>query len=66
MRNLASAALIAIAINPKLAQAYTNRGVAYYKKGDKEQAIADYRKVLEIDPSDQDAKRKLNILGVTP
>ena len=48
------------------AAAYSNRGIAYRKKGDKEQAIADFRKALEIDPSDQDAKNSLKQLGVTP
>ena len=46
--------------------AYSNRGVAYKKKGDKEQAIADFRTALEINPSDQDAKEGLKRLGVTP
>ena len=48
------------------AMAYHNRGVAFAKKGDKERAIADFRKTLEIDPSDQFAKNKLKRLGVTP
>ena len=56
----------AIAIDPNYATAYFHRGVAYYEKGDKEQAIADYRKALEIEPSDQDAKEGLKRLGVTP
>jgi hypothetical protein len=34
--------------------------------GDKEQAIADCRKVLEIDPSNQKAKEGLKRLRVTP
>jgi tetratricopeptide (TPR) repeat protein len=46
--------------------AYTNRGYTYEKKGDKDQAIADFRKALEINPSDQDAKDNLKRLGVTP
>jgi len=48
------------------ALAYFNRGLAYEKKGDKDQAIGDFRKALEIDPSDQDAKNWLKKLGVTP
>ncbi len=35
-------------------------------QGDKEQAVADFRKALEINPSDQDAKDNLKALGVTP
>ena len=48
------------------AVAYWNRGNAYKKKGDKEQAIADFRKALEINPSLQPAKNNLKRLGVTP
>ena len=48
------------------AVAYYNRGIAYQKKGDKDQAIADYRKALEINPSDQDAKNNLKRLGAMP
>ncbi len=46
--------------------AYTNRGYTYEKKGDKDQAIADWIKALEIDPSHQIAKNNLKRLGVTP
>jgi Tfp pilus assembly protein PilF len=46
--------------------AYSNRGVAYVAKRDKEQAIADFRKALEIDPSNQLAKIGFDVLGVTP
>ena len=56
----------AIALDPKNAEAYSNRGVAYVAKGDKEQAIADFRKALEIDPSNQLAKIGFDVLGVTP
>ncbi len=55
-----------IALNPNDALAYANRGATYEKKGAKEQALADFRKALEIDPSDQDAKDGLKRLGVTP
>jgi tetratricopeptide (TPR) repeat protein len=48
------------------AVAYWNRGNANKKKGDKEQAIADFRKALEIDPSYQYAKEGLKRLGVKP
>ncbi|MHC4741823.1 MAG: tetratricopeptide repeat protein [Planctomycetota bacterium] len=41
----------AIEINPNLAQAYANRGQAYYKsKGESDRAIADMGKAVEIDP----------------
>ena len=46
--------------------AYINRGVVYARKGDKVQAIANYRMALEINPSHQNAKNNLKALGVTP
>jgi len=55
-----------IKLNPNDATAYNNRGGAYYRKGDNEQAIADYRKVLEIDPLDQEAEINIKLLGATP
>ena len=33
------------------ATAYNNRGVAYDRKGDKEQAIADFDKAIALDPN---------------
>ena len=39
-------------INPRLADAYNNRGAAWYKKGNHDRAIADYNKALEINPRD--------------
>jgi tetratricopeptide (TPR) repeat protein len=63
----------AIALDPSFALAYSNRGLAYAKKGDVDRAIADYdkaiadfRKALEIDPSDHLTKNNLKALGVTP
>jgi len=45
--------------------AYANRGAAYEKKGNKKQALADFRKALDINPMMRDAKRGLKRLGVT-
>ncbi len=46
----------AIAINPKLAMAYNNRGIAYGKgKGQFDRAISDFSKAIEINPSFADA-----------
>ncbi len=56
----------AIALRSHFASAYVNRGAAYENKGDKEQAIADFRKALKINPSYQKAKEGLKRLGVTP
>ena len=40
----------AIEINPRYANAYNNRSIAYRAKGDNEHAGADYSKAIEIDP----------------
>ncbi|MBI5892312.1 MAG: tetratricopeptide repeat protein [Deltaproteobacteria bacterium] len=41
----------AIALNPNLAQAYSNRGVAYAYKGQYDRAIEDYNKAIALDPN---------------
>ena len=40
----------AIALDPKYAVAYNNRGIAYCDKGDLDQAIADYTQAIALDP----------------
>jgi tetratricopeptide (TPR) repeat protein len=40
----------AIEINPRDAEAYNRRGIAYANKGDTDKAITDYTKAIEIDP----------------
>ena len=40
----------AIELNPKLTEAYYNRGNVYNEKGVYDQAIADYSKAIELDP----------------
>lgn len=39
----------AIADDPQLKQAYHNRGIAYIEKGNKNAALADYNKAIELD-----------------
>jgi tetratricopeptide (TPR) repeat protein len=39
-----------IELDPKFADAYNNRGMAYARKGDRTRAIADYTKALEFNP----------------
>ena len=40
----------AIEKDPRYADAYCNRGAAWYNLGQLEKAIADYSRALEIDP----------------
>jgi tetratricopeptide (TPR) repeat protein len=60
----------AIRLNPKLSNAYYNRGNAYRNKGefrkpgDRARAIADYRKALEL--GDEDGRERLREMGATP
>jgi Tfp pilus assembly protein PilF len=44
---------------PKSGNVYDSLADAYAKDGQKEQAIANYRKALEIDPKNQNAADKL-------
>jgi tetratricopeptide (TPR) repeat protein len=37
-------------MNPRYAEAYTNRGITYAKKGQLDQAISDFNMALEISP----------------
>ena len=39
-----------IRLNPKDADAYRSRGVAYRDKGDLDKAIADYTEAIRLDP----------------
>lgn len=45
----------AIELNPNYAEAYNNRGVAYYDKGEFNKAIEDYNKAIELNPNDAEA-----------
>src|SRR5690242_14462285 len=51
----------ALALRPELAQAYTGRGLAYYRLGDLKRAIADYDQALSLQPA---AARVYNSRGV--
>lgn len=53
----------AIKINKDYVEAYYNRGLAYESKGDKKEAIADYRKALGIFPTYKLAIDRLRLLG---
>src|SRR6188768_1702942 len=41
----------AIQLKPDYAEAYNNRGFAYYLKGDAERAIADYTRAIALRPN---------------
>src|ERR1700741_3153535 len=48
------------------AEAYNHRGIAYYKQGQYDQAIADYTKALQIKPSDAEVYNNRGVVyGVT-
>jgi tetratricopeptide (TPR) repeat protein len=53
----------AVAIEAKNAQLFYLLGVAYEGTGDWEKALGAYRKVLEIDPSNEGAKGRIQVLG---
>ena len=55
-----------IELNPNDADAYFNGASPRRTRATKKKAIANYRKVLEIDQSHQAAKAALERLGVTP
>ncbi|MGD0101067.1 MAG: tetratricopeptide repeat protein, partial [Acidobacteriota bacterium] len=48
-----------IHLNPLLPGAYCGRGIAREAKGDREGAIDDYTKAIEIDPAFSDARMHL-------
>jgi tetratricopeptide (TPR) repeat protein len=56
----------AIALYPEFAVAFANRGDVYAKKGDKTQAIAEYRRALELEPGNDIARNGLKQLGARP
>ena len=49
----------AINLDPKAAKTYVGRGLAHAGKGDREGMIADFRKALEIDPTNEAVKNTL-------
>ncbi len=56
----------AIELDSKYARAYGNRGDIWRKKGNRENAIKDYRMALSIEPSNSLAINGLKALGETP
>jgi tetratricopeptide (TPR) repeat protein len=56
----------AIELDPKDANALSNRGHAYRDLGNNEKAIADFRAALAINPTHDRALAHLKQLGVAP
>ena len=52
----------AIEINPKIAEAYNNRGLIYNKQGNFTQAMSDYNKAIEINPNYAEAYNNRGII----
>jgi len=47
---------------PHSANVYDSLGEAYYRKGDKENAVSNYNKSLDINPQNQNARYMLKVL----
>ena len=56
----------AIRIDANRLQAYKLRGGILGVLGKRDQAIADFRKVLELNPANENAKKNLRDLGAAP
>ena len=52
----------AIRLDPKYLPAYANRGYVYYLLKDFESALADFDKILELDPQNADAKKSREVI----
>ena len=55
----------AIKLDPLFVGNYNLLGITYIRIGKKAEAIAEYRKILSIDPTNKDAKEKLKSLGTS-
>ena len=53
-------------VNPKESDAYFEIGAIYQQRGDRESALAAYKKAIEISPDDPDYKRALASLNSNP
>ncbi|HMQ02384.1 MAG TPA: tetratricopeptide repeat protein [Pyrinomonadaceae bacterium] len=56
----------AIDLSTRSSMAYNHRGYAYEMTNSKDQAIADYRKALDLDPRNETARTNLNRLQPQP
>ena len=56
----------AIRLNPEASSAYAFRGYLYIKLQQRERAIADLRRAIQIDPGNASARNNLRAIGATP
>ena len=49
----------ALELNPDLADAHDNLGIAYAQKGETAQAIAEFQKALDLNPGDTNTRDNL-------
>jgi tetratricopeptide (TPR) repeat protein len=56
----------AIRLDPKLAEAYYNRGFSYAEKGEYNKAIADYTEAIQLDPTTPNEADELLCRGLSP
>ncbi len=56
----------ALKVTPNSEEAHLWRGWAYYRLGERQKAIAEFRAALEANPHYEDAKYALRFLGVQP
>jgi tetratricopeptide (TPR) repeat protein len=57
----------AIRLNPNYVKAYGNRGIAYSDKNHQDRAIADFKRVLDLNPSSEEKsyiQKRLSEIGV--
>jgi len=56
-----------IRLNPDSADAYSNRGIAYFSKGeyDYDLVIGDFEKALEIDPDNILAQTGIKLIAIS-
>jgi tetratricopeptide (TPR) repeat protein len=51
----------AVAVDPKIGEAYLQLGIVHFAQADSEQAVRDYKKAIEADPSLGEAHRQLGL-----
>jgi len=55
----------ALRINPEYAAAHYGLGVALERKGNREDALKEYRNAFTLDPSDPDARRTTSVWPIS-